>query len=192
MKKLAALILALTLIFALGACSGKQAQTPAPAPTASEPPASTPAPEPSEKPAPETPSKNDLTGFYQWLVANELMPEGMELTEDILNDFYEGLGEIELNQRVVYIPIFNLSATEIALIELKHSEDLDRVLEIIGKRLENLDNLWKEYLPQQYELVKDARIVRNNNFIMFVIAERADEIEAAFNELFENNGAADL
>jgi len=187
-RKLAAFILALSLLLSLGACAEKPAQTPGPEPTPSETPAATP--EPGEKPAPD---KSNLKGFYEWLVASELLPEGTELTEQILDDFYGGLSEIELRQRIIFIPTFNLSATEIALFELKDSKDADRVLEIITNRLTDLDNLWKEYLPQQYELVKNARIVQNNNFILFVIAEHAEEIEASFNELFQiNSGAADL
>jgi|GEM_PF-619977 len=191
MRKLAAFILALSLVLSLGACAGKPANTPGPDPTPAETPATSP--EPGEKPAPETPSKNNLQGFYEWLVENRLMPEGMELTGELLDDFYAGLSEIELKQCVIYIPTFNLNASEIALIELKDMKDEARVLEIIANRLSNLDNTWKEYLPQQYELVKNAKIVQNNSFIMFVIAERAEEIEEAFNELFEiNSGAADI
>ena len=86
---------------------------------------------------------------------------------------------------MIYLPTFNVSATEIVLVELADSSDAEKVFEIIEKRHEDLDNLWKQYLPQQYELVKNAKIVQNDNFLMFVVAERAEEIEAAFNALFE-------
>lgn len=186
MKRLAALIMVLTLIISLGACVSEpeQTPTPTPAPTVQPTPEHTPAvsPEPGGIPAPD---KSNLKDFYQGLVESELLPEGVELTEKIADGFYEELFDVELTQRVIYLPTFNVSATEIVLVELADSSDAEKVFEIIEKRHEDLDNLWKQYLPQQYELVKNAKIVQNDNFLMFVVAERAEEIEAAFNALFE-------
>lgn len=186
MKRFAALIMALTLIISLGACAPKPVQTPTPTPnpTVQPTPEQTPeaSPEPGEMPAPD---KSDLKDFYLGLVASELLPEGMELTEKIADGFYEELFDIELIQRVIYLPTFNITATEIVVVELADSSDAEKVLEIIEKRHGDLDTLWKQYLPQQYELVKNAKTVQNGDFIMFVVAERAEEIETAFNDLFK-------
>jgi len=180
MKKLPALIMALTLIISLGACADKPAQTPTPAPDPTIQPTSEPTPAPTEMP-----NKDNLKGFYQGLVASELLPEGTELTEQIIDGYYDGLSDIEFNQCVIYIPTFNISATEIALIELKDAADAQTVVEILANRQTALENQWKEYLPGQYELVKNAKIVQNGGFIMFAAAERAEELETAFNALFE-------
>lgn len=182
MKRFAALIMTLTLIISLGACAAKPPHTPAPTPDPAIQPTPEPTPVSTETPAPD---KDNLKGFYQGLAASELLPEGTELTEQIMDGYYEGLSDIELNQCVIYIPTFNISATEIALLELRDTEDAQTVVEILANRRTALENQWKEYLPGQYELVKNAKIVQSGSFIMFVAAEQAEEVETAFNDLLE-------
>jgi len=183
MKKYAALFPALILVFTLGACAADSVQTPAPTPDPTIQP--TPEQTPEATPEPVEPDKNNLKGFYEGLVESGLMPEATELTPQIMDGYYEGFSELELNQCTIYIPTFNLSAEEIALIEVEDSEDMETVVEVLAKRKTNLESTWKDYLPDQYELVKNAKIVQNGSYIMFVASEHADEVETRFNNLFE-------
>ena len=53
----------------------------------------------------------------------------------------------------------------------------------ITQRQEDLDATWSQYLPDVYETVKDARVVKNGNYILFVVSEKADEAVSAFDEM---------
>lgn len=114
--------------------------------------------------------------------------EGMELPmqgpmiPEMFEDTY-GIDTSLLKDYYVSMSMMNVHATEIAVFELNDEKDAEIVMEGIEKRQKALEEQWKTYLPDQYEIVKNYKTAQKGNKILFVINESADKIVENFNNL---------
>ena len=107
------------------------------------------------------------------------LPYAENMDSAIFKDTY-GIDESLLESYVVRMPLANVIATEIGVFELKDAKDAETVKAAIQKRVDALLQQWESYLPAQYDLVKNHKIVEKGNFILFVISEEADTIVERF------------
>ena len=161
MKKLFALILTLTLVFALAACGSKPAEN---------------------KPA-EIKSA-DLKAFYESTFVNENMPMMGVMEGEMLDAFYAGLSELDLKQCIVAMPMISAVAAEVALVEVNNSADLEKVQEIFKARIQSQIDGGAFYPATIEAWEKSAEIVVNNNTVMLICLETKDEVVEKFNALF--------
>lgn len=101
-----------------------------------------------------------------------MMSENLDATA--LKDLYE-LDINDLKSYDVRMALINVQANEVAMFEAKDGK-FDTVKKGVEKRLENLKELWSQYLPDQYELVKNAQTYENGNYYFFVVGSDAEEI----------------
>ena len=78
--------------------------------------------------------------------------------------------------------MMNVRADEFLVAKVKEGE-MEAVEAGIAQRQEDLDATWSQYLPDVYETVKDARVVKNGNYILFVVSDSADDAVAVFDEM---------
>ncbi|PHV69435.1 hypothetical protein CS063_15665 [Sporanaerobium hydrogeniformans] len=148
----------------------------------------TPAPETS---VPETPPVvEEPIGETDPTVSAELlftitdgleMPSQVAMPKEMFGDTY-GIDETLLESYIVNMPMMNVKANECAVFELKDEKDSQAVLEGITKRQKALEEQWKTYLPDQYELVQNYKTAVKGNKILFVIDEHAEQIVENFNQ----------
>lgn len=109
-----------------------------------------------------------------------MMSENLDATA--LMDLY-GIDSKDLENYDVRMALINVQATEIAMFEAKEGK-LDAVKKGVEKRLEDLKALWSQYLPDQYELVKNNLTYENGNYYFFIVGQDAkkvlDSIKANF------------
>lgn len=79
------------------------------------------------------------------------------------------------------VPLMNTTATEILIGKVKEGK-MEEVKQAIEKRRNDLDDQWSRYLPAQYDLVKQAQVVENGNYILFAVSEHVNRIQTIFNE----------
>ena len=91
-----------------------------------------------------------------------------------------GISSDDLMDYVCKIPLINVTATEYFIAEVKDGK-MDSVKASLEARQDALDQQWSQYLPEQYELVKNYQLVTNGNYVLFVVSEYADEAVSAFN-----------
>ncbi len=101
-----------------------------------------------------------------------MMSENLDATA--LMDLY-GLDIKDLESYDVRMALINVQANEIAMFEAKEGK-LDTVKKGVEKRLENLKELWSQYLPDQYELVKNSVTYENGNYYFFIVGQDAEKI----------------
>ena len=147
MKKLFALLLALLMLASLCGC-GEQ-ENPGPAPGTA------------------------LSTFYQSVL--DLQPEDAEelilfeeFNPDLIASFYPGLDGIELSQQAFYMPPIVTHPCEIVLVEVKNSEDVQKVVEIFHSRIEAgaANTSYPESAAgwQQY-----AQVQQSGNFVCMIV-----------------------
>ncbi len=104
------------------------------------------------------------------------------LDADTLKELYN-IDADDLEAYDVRMALINVQANEIAMFKAKDGK-LDEVKQGVEKRIEDLKNTWSQYLPDQYELVKNYQTYENGNYYFFIVSEYAkdmiDTIKAEF------------
>ncbi len=164
MKKLTALLFALTLVLSLAACGGKN----------DAPPASKDA---------------DLSAFYETLVSEGEWPSMSLLEGEMLDNFYPGLSGVATKQSAVYMADITSVACEIALVEVENADDVKTVEDIFQARIDyqvgDGNSPGGAFYPATTEAWQNnSRIVSNGNYVMLAVCDDADGAVEKFNALF--------
>lgn len=89
-----------------------------------------------------------------------------------------------LKSYTISAPIEGEHATEIAVFEVKDSTGHEAVRAGVEKRISELKKQWETKSSEQYNLVKNYKIVEKGNFILFVVSKEADVIVSKFQSAF--------
>lgn len=159
-KKLFALFLALSLSLSLAACMKQPVESDA-----------------------------DLGAFYTSLLEDGEWPEMVSMEDEALNSFYPGLLDVEMEQCSVSSAAISAVACEIALVEVKNTEDVKTVEDIFQARVDyqvgDGNGPGGAFYPETMDTWENnSRIVSNGNYVMLAVCEDADGAVDAFNALF--------
>ncbi len=114
-------------------------------------------------------------------VGEDDLPQMTDIDDDALSTLY-GIDYNVLEDYRGKTAMINVRADEFFVAKVKEGE-MEAVEAGIAQRQEDLDATWSQYLPDVYETVKDARVVKNGSFILFVVSEKADDAVAVFDEM---------
>lgn len=157
MKRLFTMALSLVLMLSLAACGSQKQEAP------------------------------DLTAYYDSFMESlgENAPMMMDMTDDLLDSFYPGLTDYELNQCVVKSAAISAVAFEMALVECANEDDVEAVQGILQSRLDSQVNGGAMY-PATVEAWQNGEIITNGNVVALIVAgeDQADAV-TAFNALFK-------
>ena len=149
MKKLTALLLALVMTLVLAACGGEKAQ--------------------------EAP---DLNTVYEDFIASlDEAPMMMDVTDDVVETFYPGLGGVSLKQSVLVTAAISAVAYEIAMVECADSADVETVQGIFQSRIDSQVDGGAMY-PATAEAWEGAEILTSGNVVALIVAGQ-DQAAAA-------------
>lgn len=138
---------------------------------------------PQNESKPQTPAKSPAVSDIASAIDKAIGVDDnyMTLSADDVSLNY-GLGTSSMDSFVGKMPLMNVKATEYLVVKAADGQ-VDTVKDGMKKRQADLDAQWKQYLPEQYELVKNYKLVSNGNYVLFVIAENADAAVDAFNSM---------
>jgi len=163
----------------------EESDTPAPIPSDVQvSPIETPKPTVKPTPAPvETPPAQEseaLTASAIWdkVSAGLDLPALTDLDDDLLSDIY-GIDAADLESYVCKLPLMNVHATEFFIAQVKEGK-LDAVKSAVEARQAALEEQWKQYLPDQLELVQNYKLTTSGSYLLFAIGEDAAGVETAF------------
>lgn len=108
----------------------------------------------------------------------------VELDEDRFERIY-GVDLNKIEDFFIYVPSSNISASEVAVIKVKDSSDVDYIKDKINMRVEKQAKSFKDYLPEEYYLIDNHILKSKGDYILFVISEDADKIEEIFDNSFK-------
>ena len=103
----------------------------------------------------------------------EILLERMELDTDNM-----------ANGKVI-MPMMNVNSDELILLEAKTKEDVESLKASLELELAAQTQVWEQYLPDQYEKVKNNVIKTNGNFLLYVTSLDQDQIVEAFDKHFK-------
>lgn len=96
-----------------------------------------------------------------------------------------GLNTDEIANGYVIAAMMNVNADEIIVLEAKDEKDVDTLKASLEKELERQDQTWKQYLPDQYEKVKENKITTNGKFLLYVTYDSPEKIKRVFDSNFK-------
>ena len=164
--------------------SAAPSSTPTAKPSASAKPTTQPTatPKPTAKPTPTpTPESKPQTNAVQstWDDISKLSLPNLTAMDDATLSAMYGINASDLEEYVCMMPLMGVHSTEFFIAEVKDGK-MDTVKAGIAKRQADLDAQWSQYLPDQYELVKNYKLVTNGNYVLFAISEYADKAVSIF------------
>lgn len=126
----------------------------------------------------------DLQKLYEQLGSGDEMPEMIPLTAKQMESYY-GLDLSACPQFAAAICDDGLRVDEIWLIEAESAEGAAQILEAARAHVEQLCAETENYLPDQYSVAKDARVLQFDNTAALLISPRAAEMEKTVRESFK-------
>ena len=138
-------------------------------------------PETPETPAP---AQVDLSAFYT--TESGKYEFGMITLADaeLAANVYPGLFDIASEQCLPYINMMTMNTSEIVLVQVTNSSDVDKVKSILQSRIDAQVEGGAWYPSAIDAWQNNSRIVSNGNYIMMVVHESCDSIVSDFNALF--------
>lgn len=162
MKKLLSVLLSVTMLLTLSACSGKGNGVPA-------------------KEAP------DLNRYYEDFMAalgEGNAPAMLDVEADYIAQFYPGLETYGLKQSVLKMAMISAVAYEFALVELEDASHAKEVADIFQARIDAQIQGGAMY-PMTVEAWEKAEVITNGGVVALICAgEEQDQAVEAFNKLF--------
>ena len=152
-----------------------------------------PKPDPKPDPAPDQPAAPagvDLADFMSTLQSNYETIQYLSLLEgDMLEQYFAGLTNVSCKQTQVYSNLMGFVTSEIAVIEVSDSKDVDTVKGILQARVSYMAGDGESpggacYPEPTEQWTSNARVVTNGNFVMMVVGTDCDAIVDDFNALF--------
>ena len=140
----------------------------------------------SSSSTPETPApaQVDLSAFYT--TESGKYEFGMVTLADaeLAANVYPGLFDIATEQCLPYINMMTMNTSEIVLVQVTNSSDVDKVKSILQSRIDAQVEGGAWYPSAIDAWQNNSRIVSNGNYIMMVVHESCDSIVSDFNALF--------
>lgn len=96
-----------------------------------------------------------------------------------------GINAKNLEDFVVYAPKTNMEANEILILKVKNQDDVDELQESIEKRIEKQSDSFKNYSPDQYDLLENHTLKVKGKYIMLVVSKDVDKINKSINDSFK-------
>lgn len=115
----------------------------------------------------------DLEAIYQSILdaqgdAAEEIAMLPESSSEIIESFYAGIGDIELNQEVLYMHPVTGAPTEVMLVEVANADDVQAVVDIFNARIEMGAN--DEFYPDNAAgWQNNAQVQTDGNFVAMIV-----------------------
>ena len=133
-----------------------------------------------------TTQKNEptLSSLMSSMIA--VIPEGEHNLEAIPLEFYKdiyGIDKSEFSDVLISGTMINVKANEIILIKVNNESEISKAVDTLTKRKEQVYKTWEQYLPDQFEMVKNGVIKTNGKYAALIITPEVNKVLNKFNEL---------
>lgn len=109
---------------------------------------------------------------------------GSETEDPSIAMFLEklALDKEKLEEGYVLAAMFNVNSDEIIVLKAKDEADVESLKASLQKELDAQIQTWSQYLPDQYEKVKNNVLKTNGKYLLYVTYGNPEEVEKIFDE----------
>ena len=93
--------------------------------------------------------------------------------EDLQDEFL--INNEWVKQVIGQRPYVNVTSSMYVIVEVTEG-NVDNVVSAFEKYGESYDEMWKDYLAEEYELVKNRKIGAKGNYVYFIVSDYASDI----------------
>ncbi len=152
MKRLVSLALAAAMALTLTACGGGEQSA-------------------GSSQAPEFQVQDAMDAMLEKIGSDDLM----ELGESDMLDFF-GIQAEDMEQFAAVTSAAGITAKEIILVKAAGEDAAQSVQEQLDKRLTNRMAEFKDYLPDQYDIVSQSQVRRDGVYVALIISDQQEEL----------------
>jgi len=133
----------------------------------------------------KTPSKNPPVKEI-WADINQSvsMPQMSELDGKKFQRLY-GIDPDDVAEFSVFVSASNIKADEVAIIKVKDQKDVEDIINKINERINKQETSFKDYLPDEYYIIKNHVLKSQGDYLLLSISKDADKIEEIFDSFFK-------
>jgi hypothetical protein len=110
--------------------------------------------------------------------------EMTEVKEDKLKKLFD-IDPNDIDEYGIYISSSNIEASEVGIIKVKDASAANGIKDKIEKRIQQQSSSFKDYLPDEYELLQNHVLKVKDKYIFYVVSKDADKIENTFDGFFK-------
>lgn len=111
--------------------------------------------------------------------------EMVELDDGILESLYSTIKLADVEEFKVYVAGSGANAEEIAAFKVKESKKVEDVYNAVSARLEDLQEGFKDYIPEQYKISQDGIVKKEGKYVFLILGENVDSIEKVVDKYIE-------
>lgn len=131
----------------------------------------------------KTAKTTDLSGVMTNMKEKITNTELMDLTPDDLMPNY-GIDSADVKQFAACADSTGTKGDEIVLIEGRNDEAASRIQEKLEARYKQKSVEMKDYLPEEFAVLKKCRVVRKGLFVSMIVSPQQEELEKIYEESF--------
>lgn len=90
------------------------------------------------------------------------------------------INDADIDEGFVLAPMMNTKSDEVILLKAKDEKKVETLKKALEKEKEAQIQTWERYLPDQYEKVKNNKIVTKGNYLLYVTYDHPEKIVDIF------------
>ncbi len=98
---------------------------------------------------------------------------------------YYGLNSNDLEEFCLYLPSSTMDVDEILIVKVKNKKQIESIEDSMDERANKQLEGFKDYAPEQANLIENNEIAVRGNYVIFVISKDAEEIKDKFKEVIK-------
>lgn len=99
--------------------------------------------------------------------------------EDLMPNY--GIDSADVKQFAAYVDSTGIKGDEIIFLEGKDSDAAKRIKEKLDARYKNKENEMKDYLPEEYAVLKKCGVNQNGNYVSMIVSPQYEELNGIYN-----------
>ncbi|WP_312695168.1 DUF4358 domain-containing protein [Caproiciproducens sp.] len=99
--------------------------------------------------------------------------------EDLMPNY--GIDSADVKQFAAYVDSTGIRGDEIIFLEGKDSDAAKRIKEKLDARYKNKENEMKDYLPEEYAVLKKCGVNQNGNYVSMIVSPQYEELNGIYN-----------
>ena len=108
------------------------------------------------------------------------------LAEDEESFFSLDVNKDDLEEGIIYGSAMMTRADEIVILKAKDESKVEDLKKALEKENERLEQIWSQYLPDQYEKVQNHILKTKGKYLIYIVNENPEDIEVIFDNMLKS------